>query len=88
MKDTPKTAAPDPLAFYRARYVALCAERDATNAAVAADLKELEDANAVAIAANQRCLEIAKRISDKRGGRQWLALKKEIGVLARAVGGK
>lgn len=77
----------DTTKFYKARYKELCAVRDAKNAEVEALRKELDAANQEAQAAKAKADAIALKISEARGGAAWVKLKKEIGILARAVSG-
>lgn len=69
----------------KARYDALCAQRDATSAKVAPLKGKLDVANAKVIAAQAEADKLAVQINEARGGAEWLDLKKEIGALARAV---
>ena len=71
----------------RDRYESLCAQRDATNARVAPLLADLTEANAAVVEAQARANKIAEQVATLRGGEQWLVLKKEIGMLARALSG-
>lgn len=73
----------------RARYVQLCALRDGANKK-AGDLKaKLDAANTRSETARREAAEYAAQIQNIRGGtKAWFALKKEIGQLARLLGGK
>ena len=73
----------------RARYTDLCALRDGANKK-AGDLKsKLDAANARADTARREAAEYAAQIRSIRGGQEaWFAVKKEIGHLARLLGGK
>ena len=81
-----KTSAMDAV---RARYAALCALRDGANKK-AGDLQaKLTAANARSETARREAAEYAAQIRNIRGGQEaWFALKKEIGQLARLLGGK
>lgn len=71
----------------RARYKELCERRDAVNKVV--DPLRAKRAEAVARAekAKLEAEELTRQITDARGGGEaWIALKKEIGLLARVVG--
>jgi outer membrane murein-binding lipoprotein Lpp len=67
------------------RYAQLCKQRDAVNAKVAPLQAKLDAAHARINAAQADAVKIKAEIDALRGGEDWLALKKEIGVLARAV---
>ncbi len=70
------------------RYAELCALRDAVNAEVAPIQAELDAANARCEAARLEAAALAAKIDDLWGREKWIALKKEIGVLAKALSGK
>jgi hypothetical protein len=72
----------------KARYAELCAKRDEVNAAVASKLAEVERLNQVANEASAKAAALAQEVSNERGGQEWLVLKREIGMLARALSGK
>jgi hypothetical protein len=72
----------------RARYEFLCAERDATEQKIAPLRQELADAAAVAEVHRVKAMKVRERLDAARGGEKWFALKKEIGLLARALGGQ
>lgn len=78
----------DVYAEYRAKYDALCAERDAKLAEVAPLVEELTKANAEVASAQEKANAIAVQISDVKGGQYWLDLKRHIGALAKLLGGK
>lgn len=67
------------------RYVQLCEWRDAVNAKVAPLQAKLDAANARIQLAQADAAKIKAQVDALRGASDWLALKKEIGVLARAV---
>mgnify|MGYP000644393820 CR=1 FL=1 len=73
---------------YAARYYELTDQRDAVNAKIAPLQAALDQANAAAQEAQAKANAIAQKISDERGGQKWLDLKREIGLLSRAFGGK
>lgn len=68
-----------------ARYWALADQRDAVNVKVAPLQAELDVANADVQAAQAKANALAGQIDALRGGQKWLDLKREIGVLARAL---
>lgn len=67
-------------------YRALCDKRDAKNAKAAPIQKKLDAANARAMAANDEANNLAAEIEKVWGGAEWLTLKRDIAVLARALG--
>ena len=71
-----------------ARYAELCALRDRVAAEAAPLQAELDEANARCEAARVEALAIAEQIERVWGKEKWIALKKEIGVLAKALSGK
>jgi uncharacterized coiled-coil DUF342 family protein len=75
----------NPLAKYEKTYKELCAKRDAVNAEVAPLQAKLAEANARAQEAQAEANALAMEIQEKRGGEQWLFLKKEIRMLADAL---
>lgn len=70
------------------RYAELCALRDSVNAAAAPIQAQLDAANARAEQARVEAAGLAAQIDDLWGREKWVALKKEIGVLAKALSGK
>lgn len=70
------------------RYAELCALRDSVNAAAAPIQAKLDEANARAEQARLEAAALASQIDDLWGREKWVALKKEIGVLAKALSGK
>lgn len=72
----------------KARYDELCAQRDATNERLAPLKAELIAAADEAEVYRVKAEAVSKRLSEARGGMAWIALKKEIGLLAKALGGK
>lgn len=76
------------LEILKARYKQLCDKRDAVNAEIAPLQAELKAANDEAQAAQNRANAIAAEIQKRRGGREWLDLKKEIAALADALRGR
>lgn len=73
----------------RDRYAHLCALRDAALAKAAPVQAKLDAANERCEAARREAMQLAAEIQNiKGGGEAWLALKKEIGQLARLLGGK
>ena len=69
------------------RYAALCGLRDHIYAATAPLQAELDAANAECEAARVKAAGIANQIEVIWGREKWIALKKEIGVLAKALSG-
>lgn len=73
----------------RARYTTLCALRDAANKKLGDLQAKLDKANERSESARREANEYAAQIQNIRGGAEaWLALKKEIGQLAKLLGGK
>lgn len=72
----------------RARYNKLCAYRDQVEQQIAPYRAQLKDAQEVAEKARVYCQEIADKLYEARGGKNWFILKKNIGLLAKALGGK
>lgn len=68
------------------RYYQLCDKRDSAYARVAAQRTELAALNEQAQVLQAKASAKAREISDSLGGADWLALKKEISTLARALG--
>lgn len=73
---------------FRKRYTELCAYRDAVEVKIAPLRAELKEAQTVAEEARVKCQAVADKLSAARGGQKWFQLKKEIGLLAKALGGK
>jgi hypothetical protein len=76
------------MADLRNRYQQLCAKRDEVEARIAPLRAQLADAQVAAERARVYCQECADRLSEARGGKSWFTLKKNIGILAKALGGK
>lgn len=72
----------------RRRYQSLCEVRDRINAEVKPQQDYLDKANAKVAAAQAEAKAFSDKINEIRGGEEWLQLKKEIGLLARALSGK
>lgn len=72
----------------RQRYNQLCAYRDAVEQKIAPLRAQLADANEAAEKARVYAQTIAEQLSKARGGSSWFILKKNIGTLAKALGGK
>lgn len=73
----------------RQRYEMLCALRDEANKKAEPVRKKLDAANERAQIATRQAAELAAEVLNIRGGAEkWLALKKEIGQLARLLGGR
>lgn len=70
-----------------ARYYALCDQRDAVNLANTVLQTQLDAKNAQIIVLQEEALAIRAQIDGNRGGGEaWLSLKKELAMLARALG--
>lgn len=65
----------------------MCKERDATYAKVSALEAKLDAANAEVAAAQAKAAALAAQIEEGWGGAAWIAKKKEIAKLARALSG-
>lgn len=72
----------------RARYQKLCSIRDEIEARIAPLRAQLADANSAAEKARVYATQVAEQLSKARGGESWFVLKKNIGILAKALGGK
>ena len=73
----------------RERYKLLCELRDAANAKAAEVIAKRDAANERAEVARREAMQHAAELQNIRGGAEnWLALKKEIGQLARLLGGR
>ncbi len=73
----------------RDRYQMLCELRDAAYEKCGDLQSKLDDANSRSESARREANEYAAQIQNIRGGGEnWLALKKEIGQLARLLGGR
>lgn len=73
---------------FRSRLDELTALRDAVNAANAPIEQLLEEANASAEEMRLQAERLAGQIDDNRGREKWIALKREIATLTRALGAK
>lgn len=76
---------PHPLQGLKDQYDKLCADRDATYAKVQPLEDELTAVNAQAEQLQLRALELAGKIEAGWGGASWLAKKKQIAALAKAL---
>lgn len=72
----------------KSRYIELCAKRDAVNEKVELLQPDLDAANRKVQDAQQEAARIAAAIQALRGDESWIAMKKEIGLLAKALSGK
>lgn len=72
----------------RARYDAACEERDAIEARIAPLREELRKAADKAEEYRVAAMKVAAELDQARGGKKWFELKREIGWLAKALGGK
>lgn len=70
------------------RYAELCALRDAVNAANAPIEAALAEVVSQMETLRVQAEKLAAEIDDSRGREKWIALKKEIGVLAKAMNGR
>lgn len=73
---------------FPARYAELCALRDAVNAANAPIEAALAEVVSQMETLRVQAEKLAAEIDDSRGREKWTALKKEIGVLAKALNGR
>lgn len=87
MSSVPPTGEPVSLDDLRVRYRELCDYVNSVNIRIAPLKKQLEEANKTAENARVYATEIAKQVNEARGGARWFVLKKEIGLLAKALGG-
>lgn len=79
----------DAMDLVRARYAQLCTLRDGANKKCGDLQGKLDKANAKCETARREAMEYAQQIQDIRGGgKNWLALKREIGQLAKILGGR
>lgn len=69
----------------KAMYAELCAERDRRNALNVDLQRELDEVNALAEKARLRAMELAAQIEKNWGGAEWIEMKKQIGLLAKAL---
>ena len=72
----------------RARYQKLCSVRDLIETRIRPLRTQLEDARNAAERARVYSEDISAQLSAARGGQQWFILKKNIGTLAKLLGGK
>jgi uncharacterized coiled-coil DUF342 family protein len=72
----------------KARYAQLCKARDAANKKAAPVQKKLDDANEKCETFRREAAGHVQELQNIRGGDKWLSLKKEIGQLARLLGGR
>lgn len=71
----------------KSRYAALLRKRDETNIAVQPLKDEIAKLNSEIIARQDKVAERVRELNQIRGGQTWLDLKKEIGLLAKALSG-
>lgn len=69
----------------QANYDALCAERDRRNALNAPLQAALDEQNALVERHQLEARRLAARIEANWGGAEWVELKKQIGMLAKAL---
>jgi predicted RNase H-like nuclease (RuvC/YqgF family) len=83
---------PEPAEFteeaLRARYEFLKIKVEKTEDQIAPLKAELKAAADEAEKYRVKAMEVAKRLREARGGDAWFAMKREIGRLAKALGGK
>lgn len=84
----PPVEGDSPESTMKARYKALCATRDEINAKLVPVQSELDKVNSEIQIKQARALELANELNAVRGGKEWIDLKKEIGMLAKALSGK
>lgn len=72
----------------RAKYQKLCDVRDQIETRIAPLRAQLASANTAAENARVYATNVAAQLSEARGGQSWFVLKKNIGILAKALGGK
>lgn len=79
----------DSMAQLKERYARLCSIRDAANQAIEPFRQQLEALNAQLQALQAEANALAGKVHAGRGGSEnWLTLKREIGSLARLLGGR
>lgn len=71
---------------FKARLAELCTARDQVNAANAPLEVQLAEVNAQAEALRVKAQAIADQIDDNRGRASWIAMKREIATLSKALG--
>lgn len=86
----PQTPTPEEPAevIMQRRYKNLCEVRDRINAENRPRQIQLDELNASIQAAQAEAAAVSAKIDEVRGGVEWLQLKKEIGLLARALSGR
>ena len=82
-----KSAPQSPVAPMREEYDRLCQQRDTVNGRVAPIQRRLDEVNKQIGALNVEAARLAAEIQSLRGGESWLHVKKQIGVLAKALSG-
>lgn len=87
MSDVTNTYVPAavPVPEWKQRLAALCAIRDAVNAANAPAEAELAAVNADIERLRLHAEKLAATIDDRRGRMKWIELKREIRVLTKAL---
>lgn len=78
----------DVYVVYRERLAQLVEQRDAINAEIFPMQERLNELNLHAEKARLAAEQLAKEISDRRGGQAYLDIKKEIAALAQMLSGK
>ena len=81
-----KSPTPHPLQALKDQYDKLCAQRDATYAEAQPYEDQLTEVNAQIDALSHRQKELTVKIETIWGGPAWIALKKQIAALAKALG--
>lgn len=71
----------------KSRYAALCKKRDEVNSATQPLKDTIAKLNAEIIERQDKVAEKVRELNQIRGGQTWLDLKKEIGLLAKALSG-
>lgn len=82
-----KTPQQSPVDVMREEYERLCQQRDTVNERTAPLQRRLDAVNANIQALSVEAERVAAEIQAVRGGESWLHLKKQIGVMAKALSG-
>jgi hypothetical protein len=69
----------------KAEYAALCAQRDAVNAAIEPIKKQIEALNKEIVARQDQVRVLVAQMNAARGGEDWLRVKSEIGALSTTI---
>lgn len=71
----------------KSRYAALCKKRDEVNKTIQPLKDEIAKLNDEIIKKQDQVAEKVRSMNQIRGGQNWIDLKKEIGLLAKALSG-